>query len=134
MSLPRTPSMRLDGKRALVTGAGRGIGLACAAALAQAGAHVVLTARTSSEIEAAAAEICAESGSAEALVLDVTDIAGMRAAIGSAAPFDILVNNAGTNRPRAFLEVTEDDYDAITTLNLRAAFAFARSTMRSVRV
>jgi NAD(P)-dependent dehydrogenase (short-subunit alcohol dehydrogenase family) len=122
--------MRLDGKRALVTGAGRGIGLACAAALAQAGAHVVLAARTSAEIEAAAAEIRAEAGSAEALVLDVTDLTGVRAAIESAAPFDILVNNAGTNRPRPFLEVTEDDYDAITTLNLRAAFFAAQAVAR----
>ncbi len=52
--LPKTPSFRLDGKRALVTGAGRGIGLACAAALAQAGAHVALAARSMDELEAAA--------------------------------------------------------------------------------
>ncbi len=78
MTLPRTPSLRLDRRRALVTGAGRGIGLAAAAALAQAGAHVVVAARTASEIEAAASEIRAEGGSAEALVLDVTDTAAVR--------------------------------------------------------
>jgi NAD(P)-dependent dehydrogenase (short-subunit alcohol dehydrogenase family) len=65
MSLPRTPSLRLEGRRALVTGAGRGIGLAAAAALAQAGAHVVLAARTAAEIEAASAQIRHEGGSAE---------------------------------------------------------------------
>src|SRR6202166_2317284 len=98
VELAATPSFRLDGKRALVTGGGRGIGLAAAAALAQAGAHVVLAARTASEIEAAASDIRAEGGSAEPLVLDVTDTEAVRAAVAGQLPFDILVNNAGTNR------------------------------------
>jgi NAD(P)-dependent dehydrogenase (short-subunit alcohol dehydrogenase family) len=127
MPLPRTPSLRLDGRRALVTGAGRGIGLAAAAAMAQAGAHVVLVARTAAEIEAAAAEIRTEGGSAEPLVLDVTDLASVRAAVAAQAPFDVLVNNAGTNRPAPFLQVTEQDYDAITNLNQRAAFFVAQA-------
>jgi NAD(P)-dependent dehydrogenase (short-subunit alcohol dehydrogenase family) len=127
MTLPKTPSMRLDGRRALVTGAGRGIGLAAAAALAQAGAHVVLVSRTEDEIAAAAAEIRAEGGSAEPLVLDVTKIEAVRAAIEAADPFDVLVNNAGTNRPRSFLQVNEADYDAIVELNQRAAFFVAQA-------
>ena len=130
MTLPRTPSLRLDGRRALVTGAGRGIGLAAAAALAQAGAHVVLAARTAAEIEAAAAQIRDDRGSAEPLVLDVTDLAAVRAAVDGHAPFDVLVNNAGTNRPASFLDVSEEDYDAIINLNQRAAFFVAQAVAR----
>ena len=100
MSLPQTPSLRLDGRRALVTGAGRGIGLGVAAALAAAGAEVTLVARTSAEIKAAAAEIGAQTGpGAEAATLDVSDLDAVAAFFADRAPFHVLVNNAGTNRP-----------------------------------
>ena len=132
MTLPRTPSMRLDGRRALVTGAGRGIGLAAAAALAQAGAYVTLVARSPAEINEAAQEIQQAGGHASALALDVTDLAAVRTAVEAAEPFDILVNNAGTNRPRSFLEVTEDDYDVITGLNQRAAYFVAQAVARKM--
>jgi len=130
MNLPNTPSFRLDGKRALVTGAGRGIGLAAASVLADAGAHVTLAARTRSEVEAAAAGIWARGQKAEALVLDVTDLPAMQAAIAAAEPFNILVNNAGTNRPKLLLDVTIDDYDAIMGLNVRAAYFVAQAVAR----
>lgn len=130
MSLPRTPSMRLDGRRALVTGAGRGIGLAASAALAQAGAHVTLVARSLPEIAQAAAMIRDEGGQADILAGDVCDTAATRRAIEEAAPFDILVNNAGTNRPAPFADVTEEEYDAVLGLNLRAAFFVAQAVAR----
>ena len=130
MKLPRTPSLRLDGKRALVTGAGRGLGLAAAAALAQAGAHVTLISRTPAEIEEAASAIRDEGGSADTLVLDVMDRTGCATAIAAAEPYDVLVNNAGTNRPASFLDVTEEDYDAIVDLNLRSAFFVAQAVAR----
>jgi NAD(P)-dependent dehydrogenase (short-subunit alcohol dehydrogenase family) len=128
--LPRTPSFRLDGKRALITGAGRGIGRAAAAALADAGAHVVLVSRTAAELEQVAEAIREADGSAEPLVLDVTDVTATRAAIGAQPAFDILVNNAGTNRPAPFLDVTLEDYDAVTDLNVRAAFFVAQGVAR----
>src|SRR6202011_3887770 len=99
MELARTPSFRLDGKRALVTGAGRGIGLAAASALAAAGAAAALGARARAQIAAAAPAIRARGEAAEALPLDVTDVTAVRAALAAAEPYDVLVNNAGTNRP-----------------------------------
>ena len=125
--LPAKVSFRLDGKRALVSGAGRGIGLAAAAALADAGAHVILASRTLDEVAAGAAEIRAAGGSAEAIRLDVNDLQATRAALAARSSFDILVNNAGTNRPRGFLEVTPDDFDTIMGLNVRAAFFLAQA-------
>jgi NAD(P)-dependent dehydrogenase (short-subunit alcohol dehydrogenase family) len=128
--LPAKVSFRLDGRRALVSGAGRGIGLAAAAALADAGAHVTLVARTGAEIAAAATEIRAAGGQAEAVVLDVADLAATAAAIAAAEPFDILVNNAGTNRPKPMLEVTPEDFDTVMDLNVRAAYFLAQAVAR----
>ena len=132
MELPRTPSLRLEGKRVLVTGAGRGLGLAAAAALAQAGAHVVLAARTGPEIEAVAEAIRQGGGAAQALVMDVLDLQATAAAIAAHGPFDALINNAGTNRPALFPDVTPEDYDAIMGLNVRAAFFVAQAVARGM--
>lgn len=127
MRLPRAPSFRLDGRRALVTGAGRGIGVALAAALAQAGAHVTLCARTPAEIEAVAEAIQADGGSADAWAMDVRDVAGVKRTLAAAEAHDVLVNNAGTNRPKPFTEVSVEDYDAVMDLNAKAAFFVAQA-------
>jgi NAD(P)-dependent dehydrogenase (short-subunit alcohol dehydrogenase family) len=128
--LAKTPSFRLDGKRALVTGAGRGIGLAAVSALADAGAHVTLAARTSKEIEEAADAICARGQKAEPLTLDVRDIEAVRKAIGAQLPFDILVNNAGANKPSPFVDVRVEDFDFVFSLNVRAAYFVAQAVAR----
>jgi NAD(P)-dependent dehydrogenase (short-subunit alcohol dehydrogenase family) len=130
--LPRTPSFRLDGKRALVTGAGRGIGLACAAALAEYGAAVTLCARSASELEEAAAAIRARGGLANTMVIDVTDTKAFAAAVDAAEPFDIFLNNAGTNRAKRVEDVTEDDYDVVMDLNLRAAYFAAQAVIKKL--
>lgn len=132
MHLPRTPSFRLDGRRALVTGAGRGIGLAAAAALAGAGAHVMLAARSIAEIEAGAAAIRDAGGSAEPLTLDVLDTEATDTTLTQAGPFDVLVNNAGTNRPKPMTETLPDDFDAVMDLNVRAAYFVARTVARGM--
>ena len=132
-ALPRTPSFSLRGKRALVTGASRGLGLAAAAALAQADAEVCCVARNKEDLEQVA-RACAEQGwKVQAEVLDVLDRKGVDRFLSSSASFDVLVNNAGTNAPQPFLEVEEEVYDRIMDLNLRAVFFLSQSVARGMR-
>ena len=129
MTLPITPSFRLDGRRAIVTGAGRGIGFAAAAALGEAGAEVTLIARTASEIKAAAAEI---GNGATAAVLDVSDITAVKAFFAEHLAFHILINNAGTNRPSMLVDMQDADLDAVVDLNIKAALYVSRAVVRSL--
>ena len=120
--------LRLDGQRALVTGAGRGIGLACAEALAAAGASVTLLSRTGSELGQAAEAITAAGGRAEVLVCDCTNPDAVSEVIGGApGHWDVLVNNAGTNRPQSFLEVTREAFEAVMRINVTGAFFVAQT-------
>jgi len=123
---------RLDGRAALVTGAGRGIGRACALALAQAGAEVWLMARTRGEIDTAVAEIRAAGGVAHSVACDVTDTAAMQKAVAAIPMLDILVNNAGSNIPEPFVEVSEAHLDRLLALNVRAAFLVAQAAAKKM--
>jgi NAD(P)-dependent dehydrogenase (short-subunit alcohol dehydrogenase family) len=121
---------RLDGKVALVTGAGRGLGRGIAMALASAGAEVLLNSRSPQELAAVAAGIAAGGGKATPLPFDVTDAGAMRAAFGQVERLDILVNNAGVNRPQPFLEVDDETLDRLIDLNIRALFRCAQAGAR----
>lgn len=132
MPLPRTPSFRLDNKRALVTGASSGIGLACAAALAEAGAALTMLARGTERLEDARASIAAAGGNAEAQPLDIADIPALRAFIAAHGPFDVLVNAAGLARHSPALDTTEADFDAVAALNIKAAYFAAQAVAQGL--
>jgi len=133
MTLPKTPSFRLEGKRALVTGASSGIGLASAVALAEAGAQVVMAARGEDRLTQAVHEVQAAGYEAEALVLDVTDPDAVAAALAQHGPFDILCNSAGLARHSAALDTDPADYDAVMAVNVRAAYFLATGVARGLR-
>lgn len=132
MTLPRTPSLRLDGRRALVTGGTRGIGLGAATVLAEAGAEVTITARTASDIATVVAALEASGLSARGAALDVTDTQAVAAFLEAQPPFDILVNSAGGARHANFLDVTEADYDAILALNLKSTLFVSQGVARKL--
>lgn len=122
MILPKTPLFRLDAKRALVVGGTSGIGLGCAAALAEAGCEVVLAGRSASKLSAAVDAINKAGGRARGITLDISDVAASQAAVRDNGPFDVLINSAGTARHSPAVETTSEDYDAVTNLNVRGAY------------
>ena len=132
--LPVTPSFRLDGRSALVTGASRGIGLAAAVALAEAGAKVVLAARSVDDLAQAADAInerC-DSQSASFVELDMADTDSIEKVVSSMPAPDILVNNAGIGRHGAMVDTELEDFDAVMSINLRGAYRMAQLVVRKM--
>ncbi|MBS0906762.1 SDR family oxidoreductase [Pantoea dispersa] len=133
MRLPQTPTFSLHGKRALVTGGSKGLGFACAVALAEAGADVWIAARHRSDLAAAAEVAAAEQLTLQPLTLDITDAQRVEAVLNSLPAMDILVNSAGLARHQPFLTVSEENFDAVMTLNLRATFFLSQRVARRMR-
>lgn len=112
----------LDGRRALVTGGSSGIGRAIAVALADAGAHVVIAARTRATLDAAVAEIVGRGGSAEGIVADLAARSGAHALADRVGDVDVLVNSAGINLRPPLPDLDEEVWDATMRVNLDAPF------------
>lgn len=129
---PKTPSFRLDGRRALVTGAGRGIGMASALALAEAGADLTLVARSQLELDEVAAAVTKFGVKAVTVSLDITDAGAVQSALAKLEPFEILINSAGTNKPALLTETDIADFDAVMSLNVRSTFLMTRELVKGM--
>jgi NAD(P)-dependent dehydrogenase (short-subunit alcohol dehydrogenase family) len=114
-----------DGRTAIITGAGKGIGRATATLLAARGAQVVAIARTASDLDSLAAETGART-----ILADLADTSAAREAMREAGPADVLVNCAGTNVLESVLDMTEAGYDAVLGINLRAPLICAQEFAR----
>lgn len=132
MILPQTPSFRLDGRKAVVAGASSGIGLACAAALAEAGAEVTLAARSLGKLSDAVEAMKTKDWTANAVSMDVSDVEASRAQIAELGPFDILVNSAGLARHSATTDTTAEDFDAVTDLNIKGAYFLTQAVAKGL--
>jgi len=130
MTLPRTPSFSLQGRRALVTGGSKGLGFACAVALAHAGAEVWIAARNRDDL-AHAVDLASGGGlTLHPLELDITASQKVQEMLSRLPVMHILVNSAGLARHQPFLEVSPENFDAVMALNLRATFFISQQVAR----
>lgn len=124
-------SFKLTNKRALITGAGKGLGKVMAGALAQAGADVAISARTLADCEAVASQIMQATGRrAVPIAADVTKDSDVERMIAEAeraiGPIDILINNAGVNIRNPARDLTESEWDTVIDVNLKGPFLVSR--------
>ncbi len=132
MNYPKLPSFRLEGKKALVTGAGRGIGMGASIALAESGANVTLVSRTEKELKDLTNHINSQGYKASYEVLDVNKEDDVASFINNAEPFDILINNAGTNRPAKLVDTKIEDFDYVMSLNVRSVISLTKLVVKKM--
>ena len=132
IELPKTPSMSLNGRKAIITGASSGIGLGCAVALAEAGAHVCLSARNSTNLNKVVEAIQAKGMNAEAITLDVSDVKASQEVILTNGPFDVLVNSAGSAHHTPSKDTNEEDFDDVMNVNLRGAYFLTQAVAKGL--
>ena len=132
MNYPKLPSFRLDGKKALVTGAGRGIGMGASIALAESGANVTLISRTEKELKDLTDHINNRGYKASYEVLDVSREDEVSNFINNNTPFDILINNAGTNRPAKLVDTKIEDFVYVMSLNVRSVINLTRLVVKKM--
>ena len=132
MNYPKLPSFRLDGKKALITGAGRGIGMGASLALAESGANVTLVSRTDKELKDLTDHINSQGFTASYEVLDVNKEDEVLNFINNAEPFDILINNAGTNRPAKLIDTKIEDFDYVMSLNVRSVISLTKLVVKKM--
>ncbi|MEM7071093.1 MAG: SDR family oxidoreductase [Pseudomonadota bacterium] len=132
LSLPSTPSFRLDKKRALVTGASSGIGLGCAVALAEAGAEVTLAARSYDKLQQISSMLNQQKYHTNPLRMDVCDIDQFDQIVAQYGPFDILANSAGMAIHTLAVESTQSDFDKVFEINVKAAYFLSTAIARDL--
>ena len=132
MNYPKSPSFRLDGKNALITGAGRGIGMGASIALAESGANVTLVSRTEKELKDLTDHINSQGFKASYEVLDVNNEDEVSNFINNTEPFDILINNAGTNRPAKLIDTKIEDFDYVMSLNVRSVINLTKLIVKKM--
>lgn len=132
MQLPDSPSFSLTGKRALITGASSGIGLACAVALARAGADVTVAARRLDRLQDLVSSLHAEGLAAQAIELDISDVEQTASVVAKAGVFDVLVNSAGMAIHGPAVDTTVADYDQVMGINLKGAYFLTREVAKGL--
>ena len=119
-------NFKVVNKTALVTGAGKGIGKACALALAEAGANLIILSRTKSDLDKVEKKILKLKRKCKSYICDVSNYHDVKSVFSKISSLDILVNNAGTNRPDHFTKIKKEDMDYVVDLNMKAAFHVAQ--------
>ena len=132
MHYPKIPTFKLNNKRALITGAGRGIGLGASLALAQAGSEIMMVSRTEKELKKINNFLNNEGYSSSYNVLDVTELQETKRFIRDQEPFDILVNNAGTNIPSSLINTEIKDVEHVISLNLKSVINLTKYVVKKM--